>query len=196
MEARPSLLSRVVRAVLLALYRTRALSVSGQVPATRRCVIIGAPHTSNWDFLCFLGITETLGVRASFMGKASLFRWPMGRFMREMGGVPVDRSSSHNYVDAMVAEFARRDEFMLVIAPEGTRGGAHRWKTGFYHIALKAGVPIVCGFVDYERRRGGFGPAIMPSGDYASDMAKMAAFYATVQPWMPEKMLADLQVQA
>ena len=155
-------------------------------------MIVGAPHTSNWDFLCFLGITEALGVRASFMGKDSLFRWPMRRFMIDMGGVPVDRSASNNYVDAMADEFARRDEFMLVIAPEGTRKGALRWKTGFYHIALKAGVPIVCGFIDYPHKRGGFGPAIMPSGDYAADMAKMAAFYATVQTWKPERRIADV----
>lgn len=176
---KPSLLSRLVRGGLLALYRTRGWTAVGQAPADRRCVIIAVPHTSNWDFLYFLGLTADIGIMPNFMAKASLFRWPLGRFMREMGGVPVERSSSRNYVDAMVDEFARRDAMMLVVAPEGTRSGVSSWRTGFYHIALGAGVPIVCGFVDYPGKRGGLGPAIMPTGDYAADMAKIAAFYQT-----------------
>lgn len=162
---------------LLWLYRRQGWTTLGKAPEGGRAVILGVPHTSNWDFLFFLGVTHDLGIRPRFMGKNSLFRWPMTRFMREMGGVPVVRSASHNYVEQMIEQFAQHEDFMLVVAPEGTRGGVSRWRSGFYHIALGAGVPIVCGYVDYPARRGGLGPAIMPTGDFRADMAKIAAFY-------------------
>lgn len=186
-DERPSLLSRVVRRLLLWLYRARGWKAVGQPPADRRCVIIAAPHTSNWDFVNFLGLTDALGIRAHFMGKTSLFRWPMARFMRDMGGVPVDRGSRHNYVEAMIAEFGRRKEFMLTIAPEGTRGAVKQWRTGFYHIAMGAGVPMVCGLMDYGTKTGGLGPAIWPTGDYRADMLKVAEFYRSVTPKHPER---------
>ena len=157
----------------------------GAPPADRRCVIIAVPHTSNWDFLFFLGLTDALGMKAHFMGKESLFRWPMGRFMRDMGGVPVDRSSRHNVVEAMIAEFARRKEFMLTVAPEGTRKAVQQWRTGFYHIAMGAGVPLVCGLMDYGTKTGGLGPAIMPTGDYEADMEKIVAYYRAVDAAPP-----------
>ena len=182
---RPSLLTRVVLAVLLWVYRRRKLKILGQAPETKRFVIVGAPHTRNWDFIFFLGGTHQLGIHPAVMGKHSLFKWPMERFMREMGGVPVVRSSRHNYVEQMIDEFGKRDEFMLVIAPEGTRKGAAKWKSGFYHIAIGAGVPIVPGWVDYEAGCAGLGPAIMPTGDYSADMARIAAFFAEVMPGHP-----------
>lgn len=184
-SGRRSLLTRLVLFILLGLYRSQGWTLSGSAPASRRCVIVGAPHTSNWDFVFFLGATRAFGLRPSFMGKHSLFRWPMARFMREMGGVPVVRTASHNYVEQMIAEFAGRDEFMLVVAPEGTRKGANCWKSGFYHIAMGAGVPIVPGWVDCRTRRGGLGPEFMPSGDYVADMARIAAFYRSVLPGHP-----------
>jgi 1-acyl-sn-glycerol-3-phosphate acyltransferase len=181
-----SLLTRVVRGGLLWLYRRQDWEISGSAPAERRCVLIGAPHTSNWDFLFFMGVTAQLGIRPRFMGKSSLFHWPMRRFMLEMGGVPVVRSSSQNYVDAMVAEFGRHDDFMLVIAPEGTRGAVGKWRSGFYHIALGAGVPVVPGWVDHAAMKGGLGPPIRLSGDYEADMAKIAGFYESVMPGHPK----------
>lgn len=185
--ARPSLLSRLVRRLLLWLYRARGWKAVGEPPADRRCVIIAAPHTSNWDFLYFLGLTDALGIRAHFMGKTALFRWPMGKFMRDMGGVPVDRSGGRNQVEAMVAEFAKRKEFMLTIAPEGTRGHARQWRTGFYHIAMAAKVPMICGLMDYGTKTGGLGPAIWPTGDYKADMVRIAEFYRSVTPKFPER---------
>lgn len=186
-DERPGRLSRVIRRLLLWLYRARGWKAIGAPPADRRCVIIAAPHTSNWDFVNFLGLTDALGIRAHFMGKTSLFRWPMARFMRDMGGVPVDRSSRHNYVDAMIAEFGRRKQFMLTIAPEGTRSAANKWRTGFYHIALGAKVPMVLGMMDYGTKTGGLGPAIWPTGDYKADMMKVAEFYRSVTPKFPER---------
>ncbi len=181
----PAPLSRIVRALLLRLYRWKGWALEGEAPAARRFVITGAPHTSNWDFVFFLGTTHHFGIRPSFMGKLSLFRWPATRFMHDMGGVPVDRSKKGDYVAQMVAEFARRDDLALVVAPEGTRSGKAGWRSGFYHIALGAGVPIVPAWVDNTTMRGGLGPAIMPSGDYAADLAKIAAFYRSVMPDHP-----------
>ena len=190
----PAFASRVVRRFLLWLYRRRGWKAVGAPPADRRCIIIAAPHTSNWDFLYFLGLTDAIGARAHFMGKKSLFRWPMRRFMLDMGGVPVDRSSSHNVVDAMIAEFGRRKEFMLTVAPEGTRKAVTQWRTGFYNIALGAGVPLVCGLMDYGTKTGGLGPAIMPTGDYEADMEKIVAYYRTVTPRHPERAITDFSI--
>ena len=194
-EPRPSLFARIAKRSLMALYHRHGWRAEGTVPAPRRFVIIAAPHTSNWDFLYFLGLTQDLGIKAHFMGKESLFRWPIGGFMRAMGGIAVDRSSSHNMVDQMAAEFARRDEFMLTIAPEGTRRHSAKWKTGFYQIALAAKVPMVVGLMDYGRRVGGLGPAIMPTGDYAADMARVWDVYKDCTPKNPSggtKCLADI----
>lgn len=181
------LASRIMKAALLGLYRRNGWRAEGTPPDPRRCVIIAAPHTSNWDFLYYLGLTQDLGIHAHFMAKKELFRWPMGNFLREMGGIEVDRTKSGNYVQAMIDEFARRDEFMLTIAPEGTRGSVRQWRTGFYHIALGAGVPMVCGLMDYRRKVGGLGPAIMPTGDYAADMQRIDAFYKQTTPRHPAK---------
>ena len=191
-DRRPSLLSRLVRKALVTFYRMRGWKAHGAPPVDGRCVIIAAPHTSNWDFLYFIGLTEDIGIQPHFMAKDSLFRWPMGKFMRDMGGVPVVRSSRQNVVDTMVAEFARRDRFMLTIAPEGTRGKVGQWRTGFYHIAMKAGVPLVVGMMDYGTKTGGLGPAIWPTGDYDADMAKIFEFYQTVTPKHPSRGIANL----
>lgn len=189
---RVSPISRAAKSALLALYRRHGWRAEGVVPAPRRFVIIAAPHTSNWDFLYFLGLTQALGIDAHFMAKKQLFRWPLGGFMRDMGGIMVDREKGGNYVAAMVDEFARRDEFMLTIAPEGTRGAVRQWRTGFYQIALAAKVPMVIGLMDYARKVGGLGPAIMPTGDYAADMAPIAAFYRSVTPRHPAKAMANI----
>ena len=188
----PSLLSRLFRKALVAIYRRHGWSAHGEVPEQRKFVLIAAPHTSNWDFLYFIGLTEELGIMPHFMAKKSLFRWPWKNFMLDMGGVPVDRGSSQNYVQSMIDEFARRSEFMLTIAPEGTRSGGGRWKTGFYHIAMGAKVPLVVGMMDYAKKNGGLGPAIWPTGDFRADMAKIAALYAQVTPRHPSKIMPIL----
>ena len=191
----PALLSRLLRRALLWLYRALGWKAVGEPPADMRGVIIAAPHTSNWDFLYFLGLTDALGVKAHFMGKKELFRWPLKRFMRDMGGVPVDRSKrGSDYVEQMIAEFARRKSFMLTVAPEGTRGAVRTWRTGFYYIALGAKVPMLCGLMDYRTKTGGLGPAIWPTGDYAADMKKVAEFYRSVTPRNPARAQTDFGV--
>lgn len=184
---KPSMTSRAVRAIIMWLYNRRGWKAIGEVPEPRRFVIIAAPHTSNWDFVYFIGLTQSLGITPHFMGKSSLFRWPMRNFMFDMGGVEVDRKKGGNYVQAMIDEFAKRDEFMLTIAPEGTRGSVKEWKTGFYHIAMGAKVPIVVGMMDYGKNTGGLAAAIWPTGDYEADMAKVAEYYASVTPKHPAK---------
>src|SRR6478736_6339127 len=143
----------------------RGWHIEGTPPADRKFILVGAPHTSNWDFAVFLGATDDLGIHPSFIGKQSLFSWPMRRFMFDMGGIPVDRTRRSNYVEQVVAEFAKRDELALVIAPEGTRDSDGRWKSGFYHIAI--------------------GAAIRPTGDYAADLKRIAGFYRTREPDNP-----------
>ncbi len=174
---KPGLFARFVNWAMLALYRRHGWTAVGDIPEPRRFVLIAAPHTSNWDFPYFLGLTQEIGIRPYFMAKKSLFRWPMGGFMRAMGGIEVDRSKSANVVDQMVAEFARRAEFILTIAPEGTRARTAKWKTGFYQIAVAAKVPLVVGMMDYGRKTGGLGPTIWPTGDYRADMEKILAVY-------------------
>ena len=196
MAQKPSLLSRLVRGLLLWLYRTRGWKLAGSAPASPRCVIIGAPHTSNWDFVFFVGTTHAFGLEPRFMGKASLFRWPLRRFMFDMGGVPVERATKGNYARSMIAAFAANAKFALVIAPEGTRSAVPKWRSGFYHIALGANVPIVCAWVDNETMRGGMGPEIMPSGDFAADMAKIAAFYRGVMPGHAKWAAFDAPIEA
>lgn len=179
---KPSLLSRIVRRLLVWLYRWKGWRIEGQRPEARKFVILGAPHTSNWDFIFFLGATNELGIRPSFMGKSSLFKWPMTQFMLDMGGISVDRSKRANYVEQVAQAFARADDLALVIAPEGSRTFKGEWKSGFYHIAMAAGVPIVPAWVNHETMRGGLGEPIVPSGDYRADLAKIAAFYREKRP--------------
>ncbi len=190
--AKISTMSRLFRKFIVWIYHRNGWSAVGKVPEERRFVLIAAPHTSNWDFLYFVGLTEDLGIMPHFMAKKSLFRWPVRKFMFDMGGVSVDRASTQNYVEQMIDEFKKRDEFMLTIAPEGTRGRAKAWKTGFYHIAMGANVPIVIGKMDYSRKTGGLGSAIWPTGDYAADMAKIKIQYDGVVPRHPDRMVKNI----
>ena len=180
-------LERLIRWLLLQWFRRGGWTVAGTLPADPKFVIMGASHTSNWDFLVFLGAVQTLGRKVHFIGKHSLFRWPMGGFMRALGGIPVDRGSRQDLVSQVVAEMDAHDEFILVVAPEGTRSRTSNWKTGFYQIALKAGVPILAAGPDFPSKRGVFGPIIQPTGDYAADMKPAFDFFRTITPEHPER---------
>lgn len=188
----PSIMSKLLRRFIYWFYRRQGWSAYGEVPNVRKFVLIAAPHTSNWDFVYFIGLTAELSIMPYFMAKNSLFRWPFRRFMSDMGGVPVDRSSSKNYVQQMTQEFATRDEFMLTIAPEGSRDNNGKWKTGFYQIALAANVPFVIGMMDYGTKTGGLGPAMMPTGDYDADMAEVLKLYRNIVPKYPERAVKSI----
>ncbi len=150
----------------------------GEQPAERRYVLIGAPHTSNWDLAYFLAVVTVLGLEVSWMGKHTLFRPPMGWLMRRLGGIEVDRRQKGDVVARMAALFEGSEPFVLLLAAEGTRKHVTHWKSGFYHIARAAEVPIVLGFMDFSRRCGGLGPALRPTGDIGRDMDRIRAFYA------------------
>jgi len=182
-----SWLERLIRRLLIAWFDRSGWTISGTLPPDRKFVIMGASHTSNWDFLVFMGAVHAVGRQIRFVGKHSLFRWPMGSFMRALGGVPVDRSAPQDMVSQIVAQFRAHDDFILVVAPEGTRSFNTQWKTGFYQIALKAGVPIVAAGPDYPTKRGVFGPVIHPTGNYAEDLKPAFAFFRTITPRHPDR---------
>lgn len=160
--------------------------IEGSKPPFKKYLVIAAPHTSNWDVPAMLAMSFVLGVRVSWIGKHTLFRGPLGPFMRWLGGVPVDRRARHNAVQQMVDEFDRRDELCLMITPEGTRDRSEYWKSGFYYIARGAGVPIVLGLLDFKRKVGGLFEAIYPSDDIKADMDKIRAFYKNASGKYPE----------
>jgi 1-acyl-sn-glycerol-3-phosphate acyltransferase len=162
-------------------------SYEGNFPDEPKYVIAIVPHTSNVDFLVGLLPLFSWGLRLDFMGKESLFWEPFGTFLRWLGGVPINRSSSGGMVAQAIKAFNERDEFVLVITPEGTRTKVERWKTGFYHIANQAGVPIVPVGFDYATKTVKIGPPLTPTGDMESDFAELRAFFANVQARHPHK---------
>ena len=152
----------------------------GEVPAEKKYVCLAWPHTSNWDGLLLMALTKSIGLSISWMIKSDWTKGPMGMVLRPLGAVAVDRSGAHHMVGDMIEELRRRDELILVIPPEGTRRRAENWKSGFYHIARGADVPVVPGYLDYRRKRAGLGPAIHLTGDVKADMDKIRAFYTRI----------------
>ncbi|HAU21853.1 MAG TPA: acyltransferase [Erythrobacter sp.] len=177
-----SILSRIVRRIIIGIYHLMGWEIDGNLPDISKYVIVGAPHTSNWDFVFFLGATEEQGVHPNFMGKHTLFQGIMRNFMYDMGGVPIDRTKRANYVEQVADEFERRDHLALVVAAEGSRTTDGSWKSGFYHIAQAANVPIVPAWVCNERRVLGFGDPVWPSGNYGEDLLKIAGFMRSKLP--------------
>lgn len=158
-----------------------------EVPAEKKFVLIGAPHTSNWDFPLALLTFWSLDLNIKWVGKIQMFRGPQYFLLRAMGGIPVDRSHPQGFIDQIVEQFERNESIVLTIAPEGTRSKTAFWKSGFYHIANEAGVPICLGFVDYPSRTMGFYKKLMPSGDIEADMKIIEAFYHDLKGRHPEK---------
>ena len=172
-----------MRAASIAFMRMTGWKVEGKLPDNaRRCVMIAAPHTSNWDLPYMLMVAFTLRLHVYWMGKASIFNFPFRRVMMWLGGVPVERSQSNNLVVLSAEAIRNADRPMqLVVPPEGTRSKVRYWKTGFYYIALNAKVPIVLAYMDYTKKRTGLGPAFYPTGDIEADMKTIKAFYADFQ---------------
>jgi 1-acyl-sn-glycerol-3-phosphate acyltransferase len=162
-------------------------TVEGGRPDARKAVLVAAPHTSGWDLPFTLAVAYSLDLEMSWVGKKELFRAPFGPFFRFLGGVPVDRSGSKGFVGAVGDLFRRSEELHLVLSPEGTRGRATRWKTGFYYMAIEADVPIILGFLDYEKKVGGLGNVFRPSGDPRRDLTLIRDFYANVKGKHPDQ---------
>lgn len=168
----------LLRFISILILRLIGWTTRGEELEHQRFVLIGAPHTSNWDFPLMLMVVLKLRLRVYWMGKHTLFPFPFAGLMKWLGGIPIDRSRSHNVVNETVRQYAERDELVVLIPPEGTRKKVERWKTGFYHIASNAGVPILLGYVDAAKKEAGFADFFTPTGDADKDMAAIRAFYA------------------
>jgi 1-acyl-sn-glycerol-3-phosphate acyltransferase len=174
------IVNTLLRALSVGFLRLAGWKVQGSLPSeAQKSVFIAAPHTSNWDLPYTLMVAFTLRLNIYWMGKASIFRFPFGPVMRWLGGIAVDRSKSNNLVAASAQAIqTAQGPLQLVVPPEGTRSKARYWKTGFYHIAASAQVPIVMAYMDYERKISGLGPVFVPTGDLEADMVRIKAFYA------------------
>jgi len=170
----------VLKAFSVGFLRATGWRLEGNLPPeAHKSVLIAAPHTSNWDLPYTLMVAFALGLQVRWMGKSSLFRFPFGGVMRWLGGIAVNREQSTNLVAASADSIRQASgALQLIVPPEGTRSKTRYWKTGFYYIALGAGVPIVMAYMDYERKLSGLGPIFTPTGDIERDMAEIKAFYA------------------
>lgn len=153
-------------------------TVEGELPQIKKYIIVGAPHTSNWDFIQMLGLTAALRLHVHWIGKKSLFPGPFGWIMKWLGGIPVDRSRSEGVVDQMAAHIAAAERFALIVTPSGTRRKRDYWKSGFYWMAVKAQVPLLCISLDYSRRCIRIDKPYMPTGHVVRDMDTIRAFFA------------------
>jgi 1-acyl-sn-glycerol-3-phosphate acyltransferase len=153
----------------------------GTPPNLDKYVMIAVPHTSNWDFPVMLTVVLKYKLDVHWIGKHTLFPWPIGWFMRWLGGISINRSLSHNTVEQAAEAFNRSKKLVLLLTPEGTRGKVEHWKAGFYHIAQKVNLPIQLAYVDARTKVVGFGPLFQPTGDFEADMKVMLAFYKDKQ---------------
>ena len=157
------------------------------VEEPKKSVICVAPHTSNWDFLIGKFFYWSLKRKSGFLMKKSWFFFPLGILLKSMDGIPVDRSKRTSVTDQVAEEFNKRETFHVAITPEGTRKLAKKWKMGFYHIALKANVPIQLAYIDYAKKEMGITGIFYPTGDEKADLAQIQAFYKGVTARHPEK---------
>ena len=148
-------------------------------------LIVVYPHTSNWDFIVGVLYKFAIGLQANWVGKDTLFRWPLGPVFRRIGGVPVNRRERSGFVQALLEEFGRRETMWLALAPEGTRSRTDHWKSGFYRIAVAAGLPVGLGFIDYATRTVGIDTYVTMTGDAGADMARLREFYASKRGRLP-----------
>lgn len=147
-------------------------------PPVRKCVAIFYPHTSNWDFVIGMFAKVVVGLPVHWAGKDTLFRWPLAGMFRWLGGIPVNRRERTGLTARLAEEFASRSRFCLAITPEGTRSRTDRWKSGFYHLALAAKVPLALAYIDYPRKRIGIGGYLELTGDESTDLDALRRFYA------------------
>lgn len=174
------------RAICKLYFKLSGWKIGGEIPP-KRCVMVGAPHTSNADFFHAIPVFFILKLKLRYLAKKELFRFPLGLLFKLTGGIPVNRSKNSRMVDHMIDLFNQFDELTLLIPVEGTRGYVKEWKTGFYHVAVGAKVPIALGYLDYAKREAGFGPTFWPSGDMERDIIEVKKFYKGITAKYPEK---------
>ena len=177
----------IMRLMALFLLKCIGWKVEGEPPNLTKYVMIAAPHTSNWDFVIALAMVFVYRINIQIMMKDTWFFWPLGPIFRWLGAIPINRSKANNVVAQCIEDFKQREEKLLMVPPSGTRKKVRYWKTGFYHIARGAGVPIVMGFLDYRRKRGGIGPVFHPTGNIDRDMETIYAFYRDISGKYPEQ---------
>jgi len=175
----------IMRLMALFLLKCIGWKVEGERPNLTKYVMIAAPHTSNWDFVIALAMVFVYRINIQIMMKDTWFFWPLGPIFRWLGAIPINRSKANNVVAQCIEDFKQREEKFLMVPPSGTRKKVLYWKTGFYHIARGAGVPIVMGFLDYRRKRGGIGPVFHPTGNIDRDMETIYAFYRDISGKYP-----------
>jgi len=168
-------------------WRLKGWTFHGEIPDIPKMIAIGAPHTTNWDFVLYLAALHHYRIKVTYIGKHTLFRWPFGWFFRMFGGIPVDRSKPGGIVGEVARAFDAADTMILVMAPEGTRSNAPHWKSGFVNIAESADVPVVVASVDFARKQLTIGPTIVYKGDAENFMDRVRDFYANKQGLYPEK---------
>lgn len=173
--------SELWRWVCIAYLKVMGWRIEGDWPDYDKMVVVAAPHTSNWDGVNMIVAAGYFRVKLAWMGKKSLTQGPLGGIVKWLGCVPIDRSARHDVVGQMKDAFQHADKLILVIPPEGTRGRADEWKTGFYHIAHGAGVPIVMSVLDYGTKTMRISGDVLPSGDYQVDLPLIKAHYADAQ---------------
>ncbi len=160
--------------------------IIGSIKYPKRCVVIAAPHTSNWDFFIGRCYTYIIGISANYLIKSNLFLPIIGFFFRINGGIPVYREKKNNFVEQLIDRYQNKDNFILGIAPEGTRSRVDKWKTGFYHIAYNLSVPIILVKIDYDLKEVGIVKEILPSGNLKKDMQEIENTYRNVTAKIPE----------
>ena len=181
------ILSPFLRFLSNSIMRLVGWRVEGKLPDLPKFVLIAAPHSSNWDFLMFLGVVFHLQANVRFMGKAELFRNPFGWFFYYCGGIPVDRTKSQGLVEQMVNACQKSEKFILTIAPEGTRHHVTEWKMGFYHIARNAGIPIVLAVVDGKHKTMRVGQVFHPTENMDADIKAVQGYFEGMTGINPRK---------
>ena len=175
------ILTPILRAISIVILKILRWQTRGGELPHQKFVLIGAPHTSNWDFPLMLMVVLKLRLRVFWMGKHTLFPLPFSGFMKWLGGIPINRSASHNVVRETVRQFKENKDLVVLVPPEGTRSKVARWKTGFYHIANMAEVPILMGYVNAEKKEAGFADFFYPTGDVEGDLEKIREFYHPIK---------------
>ena len=161
--------------------------IVGNLPDKKKFVVIIAPHTSNWDFFMFILVKFACKIKVCFIGKHTIFIGPIGWLLKRLGGIPVERSNSHNIVDTIANEFSKRDTMIFALSPEGTRSYLDHWKSGFYHIARKANIPVVIAFLDTSTKTIGWGPSLIMTDDKHKDLDEIRLFYSDKIGFKPHK---------
>ena len=167
-------------------FRLTGWEFKGELPPQGKFILVCEPHTSNWDFIHLLGVMFILRIKISWLGKHTLFKKPFGGIMKWLGGIPIDRRSTHGVVDQIADHFAANENLIIALAPSGTRTKRDHWKSGFYHMGFKAQVPLLLGYVNFATKTAGTGPAFIPSGDIKKDMDFIRDFYVDIRGDHPQ----------